>query len=126
MAGLICALYLEKRGIRSTVFDTGLHGLGGRMGTRIIDPKPLIFDHAAQFFTVTDPEFAKLVHLWSENGLVQEWHGTVGELEAGGHFTPFPSSPTRYVGSNGMRPLADAILSQENVQTDYLHHQAYH
>ncbi|XP_071936756.1 uncharacterized protein [Coffea arabica] len=115
MAGLICALYLEKRGIRSTVFDTGLHGLGGRMATRIIDPEPLIFDHAAQFFTVTDPEFAKLVHLWSEKGLVREWHGTVGELEAGGHFTPLPSSPPRYIGANGMRPLADTILSQTHL-----------
>ena len=82
------------------------------MATRIIDPEPLIFDHAAQFFTVTDPEFAKLVHLWSEKGLVREWHGTVGELEAGGHFTPLPSSPPRYIGANGMRPLADTILSQ--------------
>lgn len=36
----------------------GNHGLGGRMGTRKIDPQPLIFDHAAQFFTVSDPRFA--------------------------------------------------------------------
>ena len=64
MSGLTCALYLEKRGIRSTVFDTGIHGLGGRMGTRMIDHQPLIFDHAAQFFTVTNPKFAELVDDW--------------------------------------------------------------
>ncbi|KAL0375634.1 UNVERIFIED_CONTAM: hypothetical protein Scaly_0681000 [Sesamum calycinum] len=82
------------------------------MGTRIIDPQPLIFDHAAQFFTVTDPNLAELVDLWSKKGLVRQWHGQIGELEAGGHFVPFPPSPPRYVGVNGMRPLAESILSE--------------
>lgn len=82
------------------------------MGTRIVDPQPLIFDHAAQFFTVSDPRFAELVQGWSEEGLVRQWLGTVGELEAGGHFVPLPSSPPRYVAVNGMRLLADSILSQ--------------
>ncbi|KAK3019487.1 hypothetical protein RJ639_004886 [Escallonia herrerae] len=130
MSGMLCALNLEKRGIRSTVFDTvycslgslyfalgpwryeGLHGLGGRMGTRIIDPRPLIFDHAAQFFTVSDPLFAELVDGWCKKGLVREWLGTTGELEAGGHFSPLPSSPPRYIGIHGMRPLADSLLTQ--------------
>ncbi|KAA8537044.1 hypothetical protein F0562_029522 [Nyssa sinensis] len=115
MSGLVCALNLEKRGIRSTVFDTGLHGLGGRMGTRIIDPQPLIFDHAAQFFTVSDPRFAELVDGWSDKGLVRQWLGTIGALELGGRFVPLPSSPPRYVGINGMRPLADSILSQTSM-----------
>ncbi|XP_051123644.1 uncharacterized protein LOC127246369 [Andrographis paniculata] len=115
MSGIICALYLEKRGVKSTVFDTGIHGLGGRMGTRIIDPQPLIFDHAAQFFTVTDPKFAELVDLWSKNGVVREWNGVVGEIEAGGCFDPFPSSPPRYIGVNGMRPLSESILSETSM-----------
>ncbi|CAH9086980.1 unnamed protein product [Cuscuta europaea] len=116
MSGLVCALYLDKRGIRSTVFDSGVHGLGGRMGTRIIDPQSLIFDHAAQFFTVNDPSFSELVNDWSNRGLVEQWHGTIGELQKGGRFTPFPSSsPPRYIGVNGMRPLADSILSQTSL-----------
>ncbi|KAE8009998.1 hypothetical protein FH972_006396 [Carpinus fangiana] len=112
MSGLMCALNLEKRGVRSTVFDTGMHGLGGRMGTRIIDPHPLVFDHAAQFFTVSDSWFAELVDCWLEKGLVQEWQGVIGELDIGGRFVPLPSSPPRYVGVNGMRPLADSLLSE--------------
>ncbi|KAL5566307.1 hypothetical protein UlMin_029471 [Ulmus minor] len=115
MAGLLCALYLEKRGVRSTVFDTGVHGLGGRMGTRIIDPQPLVFDHAAQFFTVSDHRFAELVQGWLEKGLVRQWEGQVGELEAGGNFVSLPSSSPRYVGVNGMRPIADSILSQTSM-----------
>lgn len=112
MAGLLCALSLEKRGVKSTVFDTGIHGLGGRMGTRVIDPQPLIFDHAAQFFTVSDPRFYELVDDWLEKGLVRQWQGIIGELEVGGQFLPFPSSTPRYISVNGMRSLADSILSQ--------------
>ncbi|XP_022999075.1 uncharacterized protein LOC111493564 [Cucurbita maxima] len=114
MAGIMCALSLEKRGVRSTVFDTGVHGLGGRMGTRSLGPEPLIFDHAAQFFTVTDSQFAQLVDGWLGAGLVKEWKGAVGELELGGRFVPM-SSCLRYIGTNGMRPLADSLLSQTSM-----------
>ncbi|XP_020212255.1 uncharacterized protein LOC109796844 [Cajanus cajan] len=112
ISGLICALFLEKRGVRSTVFDTGIHGLGGRLGTRLVDPQPLKFDHAAQFFTVEDSRFAEIVNAWMEKGLVREWQGTVGELHNGGGFVPFLPSPTRYVATNGMRFLADSLLSE--------------
>ena len=84
------------------------------MGTRIVDPQPLIFDHAAQFFTASDPQFVELVQGWMEQGLVREWQGTRGELEVGGQFVPLPSSPPRYIGVNGMRPIADSLLSQVN------------
>ncbi|KAJ4719689.1 FAD/NAD(P)-binding oxidoreductase family protein [Melia azedarach] len=115
MAGLVCALSLDKRGVKSTVFDTGNHGLGGRMGTRMIGPQPLIFDHAAQFFTVNDSRFGQLVAGWLERGLVKQWEGVIGELEVGGKFSPFPSSPPRYIGANGMRPLADSLLAQTSM-----------
>ncbi|KAH9659261.1 hypothetical protein KPL70_023790 [Citrus sinensis] len=115
MAGLACALSLDKRGVKSTVFDTGNHGLGGRMGTRMIGPQPLIFDHAAQFFTVNDSQFHELVDGWLERGLVRPWEGVIGELEVGGQFTPFPSSPPKYIGVNGMRPLADSLLAQTSM-----------
>lgn len=81
------------------------------MGTRSLGPEPLMFDHAAQFFTVTDNQFAQLVDGWLAAGLVKEWKGTVGELELGGRFVPMSSCP-RYIGTNGMRPLADSLLSQ--------------
>lgn len=115
MSGLMCALSLEKRGVKSTVFDTGVHGLGGRMGTRMHDPQPLVFDHAAQFFTVSDPQFAVLVDEWSAKGLVQEWDGPIGELEVGGHFIPLASSTPRYIGVKGMRPLSDSIISEASM-----------
>lgn len=90
------------------------------MGTRIIDPQGLTFDHAAQFFTVSDPAFAEMVSLWSKNGLVRQSHGAIGELQPGGRFTPFPPSPPRYIGVNGMRPLAESILSEVHIFIGYL------
>ncbi|GAY56031.1 hypothetical protein CUMW_168690 [Citrus unshiu] len=110
-----CALSLDKRGVKSSVFDTGNHGLGGRMGTRMIGPQPLIFDHAAQFSTVNDSRFCELVDGWLERGLVRPWEGAIGELEVGGQFTPFPSSPPKYIGVNRMRPLADSLLAQTSM-----------
>ncbi|CAK9157261.1 unnamed protein product [Ilex paraguariensis] len=85
------------------------------MGTRIIDPQPLIFDHAVQFFTISDSQFAELVDGWSNKGLVRQWQGTIGQLEAGGRFVSFPSSTPRYISVNGMRPLADSILCQASM-----------
>lgn len=92
-----------------------MHGLGGRLGTRIVPDSGecLVFDHAAQFFTVSDPRFQTIVDEWIADDLVREWKGVIGELGEPGIFTPFPSSsPTRYIGANGMRPLADSLLSQ--------------
>ena len=89
------------------------------MGTRVIEPHPLIFDHGAQFFTVNDSRFGELVNAWMEKGLVREWQGTIGELQNGGHFVPFLSSPPRYIATNGMRFLADSLLS-EVIKLKYL------
>lgn len=85
------------------------------MATRMVDPQPLVFDHAAQFFTVSDSRFQKLVDKWLEEGLVREWKGLIGELEAGGHLIPIPSSTPRYIGVKGMRLIADSILCQNRM-----------
>ncbi|XP_040385778.1 renalase isoform X2 [Oryza brachyantha] len=120
-SGLACASSLAARGVRTVVFDTGMHGLGGRMATRAVaagdaqQQQELVFDHAAQFFTVSDERFQRLVDEWIGKGLVREWRGLIGELDAGGHFRPIPSSTPRYIGVNGMRPLADAILPKSDL-----------
>uniref|UniRef100_A0A0D9Y147 Amine oxidase domain-containing protein n=1 Tax=Leersia perrieri TaxID=77586 RepID=A0A0D9Y147_9ORYZ len=118
-SGLACASSLSSRGVRAVVFDTGMHGLGGRMATRTVaagdEQHQLMFDHAAQFFTASDERFQRLVDGWIDKGLVREWGGLIGELESGGHFRPLPSSTPRYIGVDGMRPLADAILPQSDL-----------
>lgn len=117
ISGLVCALALEERGIRSTVFDTGMHGLGGRLGTRTVefDSQEVVFDHAAQYFTASDPRFQKFVERWLEQGLIREWKGQLGELEVGGRFSTIPYATPRYIGIRGMRSLADSILHQSQM-----------
>lgn len=83
----------------------------------MVDAESLVFDHAAQFFTVSDPRFQKLVDQWLEKMLVREWKGLVGELEVGGHFIPITSSIPRYIGARGMRFLADSFLCQSRMVT---------
>lgn len=132
MAGLSCALELAKaHSIRSTVFDTGEHGVGGRLGTRAggdgslrrPDPPPslaeaLLFDHAAQFFTAADPRFAAMVAGWEAAGAVTRWTGLLARLAlaADGSFAPLPAAPgetdaVRYVGVGGMRQMASFLAA---------------
>jgi hypothetical protein len=68
-----CLQGLARHGIRSVVFDTGEHSVGGRLGTRSsrdgsLHPEwlpadlagaDLAFDHAAQCFTATDPRWVE-------------------------------------------------------------------
>lgn len=125
LSGLCCARRLAQLGIKSVIFDTGEHGVGGRMATRRSDDESirdswmtrelagagLFFDHAAQCFTVTDPRFKELVDEWVQEGLTQRWQGVVGTLSKG-RFIPLPeSSPPLFVGSQGMRELARNMLS---------------
>lgn len=84
------------------------------MGTRHVaqvDGDQLVFDHAAQYFTATDPRFQKLVDQWRAEGVVKEWNGVVGTLEKGGKFTELPPC-TKYIATDGMRLFADHLLSK--------------
>ena len=71
-----------------------------------------MFDHAAQYFTVSDPLFAELVDEWQEDGAVIPWKGEVGTLDAGGTFVPQESQQTRYVGKGGFRSLCTHIANK--------------
>ncbi|KAF5828131.1 hypothetical protein DUNSADRAFT_18171 [Dunaliella salina] len=122
LSGLTCARELALLGIKSVVFDTGKNSVGGRCATRTNKDKSLpskstpslpdgiAFDHAAQFFTVSDPRFRALVDTWLVDGVVKPWEGPVGFLGSGGQFKSLkevsPNSPTPYVATEGMRMLA--------------------
>ncbi|KAL4542059.1 hypothetical protein Ndes2526B_g06546 [Nannochloris sp. 'desiccata'] len=132
LSGLVCALQLAEKGIRSTVFDTGEHGVGGRLGTRsaiggsLRNPEPttldprLVFDHAAQYFTGSDPRFVQMVESWVAEGAVREWEaGSVGTLDLSPssnsnkppNYTPIQQKSKMYVGQGGMRQLAEFLAS---------------
>ncbi|MBM3596028.1 MAG: NAD/FAD-dependent oxidoreductase [Alphaproteobacteria bacterium] len=74
MAGLSCADVLEGASHDVTLFDKG-RGPGGRMSTRRLATSfgEVCFDHGAQYFTVRDPAFVRLVSGWSDLGIVSRW-----------------------------------------------------
>ncbi|KIY94403.1 hypothetical protein MNEG_13559 [Monoraphidium neglectum] len=125
LSGLVCGQALARRGIRSVVFDTGEHSVGGRLATRAsaagsfrqewvppaLQGADLAFDHAAQYFTATDPRFKAMVDEWVAAGAVREWRGPVGTLQDG-CFEALPADgPTRYIATGGMASLAKHLAS---------------
>ena len=74
MAGLSCADALSRRDHEVTLFDKA-RGPGGRMSTRRLacEAGTMSFDHGAQYFTVRDREFSKLVADWSLRTVAAPW-----------------------------------------------------
>lgn len=86
ISGLVCATRLLQLGVNNTtVFDTGQHAAGGRCSSRTvnINGKIHVFDHSAQYFTVSDPRFAKIVSYLHSKGAVKLWNGAIGHVKNG-------------------------------------------
>ena len=112
LSGLTAARSLQEKGHNVVVLDKG-RGLGGRMATRRIstpDGSIAVFDHGAQFFTVRDQQFQKLVDAWITNGVVREW--CRGFVADDGH--------PRYVVNSGMAALTKHIAQGLDVRTSTL------
>lgn len=86
MAGLACASRLARAGMAATVLDKG-RGIGGRMATRrvTLDAQDIRFDHGAQYFTVKDAGFARMLDdlpdataLWDDGGTTPHLVGRPG------------------------------------------------
>jgi renalase len=95
MSGLVAARELSAAGWRIVVLDEGRR-VGGRMATCRIENGT--FDHGAQFFTVRNERFERLVAGWLEAGVVEEW--TRGFADAAGKRND--DGHPRYRGSEGM------------------------
>lgn len=119
VSGLVLAQELSSRGLHATVFDTGEHACGGRASTREVTDdrgRHFSFDHSTQYFTATPgSRFAAMAASWVDRGLITPWpRGRVGVLDAGA-FAPFEDDVDRYVGVGGLRPLADALATGDDV-----------
>jgi len=112
MAGLVAARTLADHGISVKVFDKS-HGVGGRMATRRTS-SGLTFDHGAQYFTARDPRFARFVHAWVHEGIVQPWHGRLVELR-NGKVVAEKDNTARYVATPGMNAIAKKLASELDV-----------
>jgi len=112
LSGLTAARSLQEKGHNVVVLDKG-RGLGGRMATRRISApngSVALFDHGAQFFTVRDQQFQKLVDDWITNGVVREW--CRGFVADDGH--------PRYVVNSGMAAVTKNIAQGLDVRTSTL------
>jgi len=108
ISGLACARKLYDEGMQVTLFEKS-RGLGGRMATRRIESEQQ-FDHGAQYFTVTDPQFETHVSDWLEEGVIALWNGRISKLTNGVVNATDPTTD-RYVGVPGMNSVCHYLAA---------------
>jgi predicted NAD/FAD-dependent oxidoreductase len=101
ISGLVCARKLAEDGAVVQVYEKA-RGPGGRMSTRRADDRR--FDHGAQYFTVRNPRFSRQVDSWLQQGLVEEWAGTIAVVDRGA-IEVKDGSTERFVGVPGMNAI---------------------
>ena len=102
-----------------TVYETG-RGPGGRTSTRRAGPDGAgwQFDHGAQYFSAKDPAFRAIVEDWRAEGLVAEWTGVFGTLDATtGTFVREEPQETkeRWVGTPSMNAIAKGLSRRAGI-----------
>lgn len=101
IAGLSCALRLQRDGCDVTVLDKG-RSAGGRMSTRRIPAcgGEVSFDHGAQYLTMHDPVFVAAMLGWEAAGVVARWPAAGGDA---------------WVGTAGMSTIVKHLAAQVKV-----------
>jgi len=114
VAGLACARTLVDHNVEVVVFDKG-RAPGGRLASR--RTPELAVDLGAQYFTVRDPRFGRIVASWVEDGVVAEWRGRIGALRGG---APVDTAPvTRFVGTPSMNAIARHLARDVTVRPSH-------
>jgi photolyase PhrII len=108
ISGLVAARTLLDHGHRVKVIDKA-RGPGGRLASR--RDGELTFDHGAQYFTVSDPRFRRLVDSWVFDGLVSRWEGKIGVFEKGS-LSAKDSDRDRFVGRPRMSAITRYLSSE--------------
>lgn len=67
-----------------------------------------MFDHSAQYFTVSDPRFAKIVSFLHKQQAVKVWNGKIGHLKAG-KFTEDVTLTQAFIGGDGMMSIPKCL-----------------
>lgn len=99
LSGAAAARDLTRAGFDVVVLDKS-RGVGGRMATRRVADRDLVFDHGAQFMRARKPAFAAQIEDWQARGVVAAW---------GGH--------DRFVGTPAMTAPARDLLAGLDVRT---------
>lgn len=105
MAGIACARRLSSAGLDVTVFEKS-RGVGGRLATRRSDWAA--YDHGAQYFTVRDPVFRRVIEGLLASGSVARWQPVMAVAQE----EPW------YVGVPGMSALVRSLAQGLTVKTE--------
>ncbi|WP_445620748.1 NAD(P)/FAD-dependent oxidoreductase [Kushneria sp. Sum13] len=111
MAGLAAARALQQAGRNVQIFDKGRRP-GGRMSSR--RNAHGLFDLGAQYFTVRDPDFAKVIAHCEKLGVVAQWPNIMARHVDGQWQSQRPEHP-RYSGVPSMAALIDALAESLDI-----------
>ena len=111
IAGLTAANMLRDRA-DVVVFDKS-RGVGGRMSTRYAGAYE--FDHGAQYFTITDSDFQRLIDRVTERGVAKAWNSRGLYLREG--TLEMDTGRPRWVGAPRMNQLPKAIAEGLDIRT---------
>ncbi|MBV9454841.1 MAG: FAD-dependent oxidoreductase [Rubrobacter sp.] len=110
LAGLTAARILKDTGVRVKVLEK-VDRVGGRMRTDHLQEG--VFDHGAQFFTVRDERFERMVATWISAGVAEIWTHGFADQNGKQHDDGHP----RYRGAHGMTTIVEHLACDLNVQT---------
>jgi renalase len=114
LSGVACAVELVLAGVPVRVLERA-HAVGGRMASPRIEGRPV--DLGAAYFTVRDPEFARVVGRWEHAGLSRPWTSELAVL-ADGQRSGAPG-PMRWAAPRGLRSLVAALAEAVPVELEH-------
>lgn len=116
IAGLCAARTLQNKGLSVAVLDKS-RGVGGRLATRRGQLTGVRWDHAAQYYTVSQEAFEPIRKIWQEKDLESVWFTTLRNANG----EKLGLERPRYIGlPNGMNSLAKALA--EGIDNLHLNH----
>jgi len=110
LSGLLAARNLQSAGWEVALFDKG-RSAGGRVATR--RSEGAVFDYGAQFFTVRDERFGRMVAEWEAEGIVREWSRAFSTGRDPVDFAGFP----RYIGVPMITAITRHLAQGLNIHT---------
>jgi renalase len=114
LSGVACAVELASAGVPVQVLERA-HAVGGRMASPRIEGRPV--DLGAAYFTVRDPEFARVVDRWEDAGLARQWTSELAVL-TDGQRSGAPG-PMRWAAPRGLRSLVTALAEAVPIELEH-------
>ncbi|WBB82341.1 FAD-dependent oxidoreductase [Micromonospora sp. WMMD882] len=115
IAGVACARELVDAGVPVEVRERA-RVAGGRLASKRFDGRPA--DLGAAYFTVDDPDFARIVERWRRAGLARPWTDTFVAYGPDGRSVT--SGPMRWAAPHGLRSLVTDLATDLPVLVDRL------